>query len=39
MNPRGDPRSSLGTGMGMENDSLTRMGTGMRMRLINGDGV
>ncbi|GJV23146.1 hypothetical protein Tco_1375841 [Tanacetum coccineum] len=37
-NPHGDPRSPLGTGMGMENDSLTGMGTGMRMRLINGDG-
>ncbi|GJS21364.1 hypothetical protein Tco_0449996 [Tanacetum coccineum] len=33
-----DPRSPLGTGIGMENDSPTRMGTGMRMRLINGDG-
>ncbi|GJZ31755.1 hypothetical protein Tco_0576802 [Tanacetum coccineum] len=33
-NPRGDPRSPLGTGMGMKNDSPTGMG----MRLINGDG-
>ncbi|GKA97042.1 hypothetical protein Tco_0824936 [Tanacetum coccineum] len=37
-NPHGDPRSPLGTGMGMENDSLMGMGTGMRMRLINRDG-
>ncbi|GKD67894.1 transposase, MuDR, MULE transposase domain protein, partial [Tanacetum coccineum] len=35
-NPRGDPRSPLGTGMGMKNDSP--MGTGMGMRLINEDG-
>ncbi|GKB54559.1 hypothetical protein Tco_0905312 [Tanacetum coccineum] len=33
-NPRGDPRSPLGTGMGMKNDSPMGMG----MRLINGDG-
>ncbi|GKC62229.1 zf-CCHC domain-containing protein [Tanacetum coccineum] len=37
-NPRGDPRSPLGTGMGMKNDSPTGMGTEMRMRLINRDG-
>ncbi|GKD64090.1 zinc finger, CCHC-type containing protein, partial [Tanacetum coccineum] len=37
-NPRGDPRSPLGTGMGMKNDSPMGMGTGMGMRLINGDG-
>ncbi|GKE76455.1 ribonuclease H-like domain-containing protein [Tanacetum coccineum] len=33
-NPHGDPRSPVGTGMGMKSDSPTRMG----MRLINGDG-
>ncbi|GKF07662.1 hypothetical protein Tco_0041886, partial [Tanacetum coccineum] len=37
-NPCGDPRSPLGTGMGMKNDSPMGMGTGMGMRLINGDG-
>ncbi|GJZ61623.1 RNA-directed DNA polymerase, eukaryota [Tanacetum coccineum] len=35
--PREDPRSPLGTGMGMKNDSPIRMGIGMGMMLINGD--